>query len=234
MMVKVFFYVLSVGLLISILTISSCVKEEDDLISQNCSSSCTIVSGKFTTQGGSRGLSGIPLTLYWKNGIIEGGGTIRKKVTAKTDANGDFRISFSMRDDELKQGYFDIDFEINEANYLVFGGKSFSLPALRRDTMIVTNYLIPYKAYLDLKISNPKDINSTDHFYSQIRFSYGNYSQGIGDWIDWSNLILSPVTIGADKEVIIESNKLKNGVRTTKYDTLKLAKDEKRIYSVTF
>lgn len=220
------------GGLLGLLAISSCVREEDDLVSQNCSSLCTVVSGKFVTYDGTQPIPNVPVTLYWRNILMEAGGVIRKKATSTTNSNGDFMLKFSMRDDELMEGYFTVKYEIRDPNYLMIGEKEFSIQKLRRDTMVFSSYLIPVKAYLDLDITNPSDIKPTDYFSTSFRFRYGEYTFGTG--VIWKSITDRPLEIAANQKIFVETNRMKSGVASTTYDTLILQKGERKVYSVTF
>ncbi len=231
-MKRVFLFSLSIGGLCGILVISSCVLEEDDLSSQNCSSQCTVVSGKFVTHDGTKPIPNVPVTLYWKNLQIEAGGVIRTKATGTTNSNGDFLLNFAMRDDELKQGYFALKYDIQDPNFWTIGDKEFPIQKLRRDTMVFSSYLIPVKAYLDLQITNPNDIKPTDYFYSSFRFRYGEYTFGTG--VIWKSIPEQPFEIAGNQKVFVETTRRKLGIVSTTYDTLLLQKGERKVYSVTF
>src|SRR5258706_17935 len=113
MKTRVFSSCSSFYLIAFLTTFFSCIKRENDLISQACSSNCTVVSGQFITNGGKSPLANMPLTLYWR--IVQpelGGGINREKATTKTDANGNFRMAFLTRDDELNNGNFLINLTI--------------------------------------------------------------------------------------------------------------------------
>jgi hypothetical protein len=232
-MKRVFLFSLSIGGLCGILVISSCVLEEDDLSSQNCSSQCTVVSGKFVTHDGTKPIPNVPVTLYWKNLQIEAGGVIRTKATGTTNSNGDFLLNFAMRDDELKQGYFALKFDIQDPNFWTIGDKEFPIQKLRRDTMVFSSYLIPVKAYLDLQITNPNDIKPTDYFYSSFRFRYGEYTNH-GYSVSLSTIPGKPLEIAANQKVFVETIRRKLGIVSTTYDTLLLQKGERKVYSITF
>ncbi|MBI3219771.1 MAG: hypothetical protein HYZ44_09685 [Bacteroidetes bacterium] len=229
---RIFLFSLSIGGLCGLLTISSCVREEDDLSSQNCSSQCTVVSGKFVTHDGTQPIPNVPVTLYWRNILMEAGGVVRKKATGITNSNGDFMFKFSMRDDELAEGYFTVKYDIRDTNYWTIGDKEFPIQKLRRDTMVFSSYLIPVKAYLDLQITNPNDIKPTDYFYTSFRFRYGEYAFGTG--VIWKSIPEQPLEIAGNQKVFVATSRIKSGVASTTYDTLLLQKGERKVYSVTF
>jgi hypothetical protein len=229
---RIFLFLLCIGAICGLLTISSCVREEDDLSSQNCTSQCTIVSGKFVTHDGTQPIPNVPVTLYWKNLQIGAGGVIRTKAIGTTNSNGDFLLKFAMREDELKQGYFAMKYDIRDPNYWTIGEKEFPIQKIRRDTMVFSSYLIPVKAYLDLQIANSNDIKPTDYFYSSFRFRFGEYMNGTS--VNWTYIPEKPLEIAANQKVFVETNRIKSGVVSTTYDTLLLQKGERKVYSVTF
>ena len=48
------------------------------------------------------------------------GEIIRTKPIGRTDANGNYSLTFAMRDDEIERGYFFVEYEVNESEYLTF------------------------------------------------------------------------------------------------------------------
>ena len=99
--------------------------------------------------------------------------------------------------------------------------------------MVFSSYLIPVKAYLELQITNPNDIKPTDYFYTLFRFRYGE-TTSFGTGVNWSYIPEQPLEIAGNQKVFVQTNRMKSGVASTKYDTLILQKGERKVYSVTF
>jgi hypothetical protein len=227
--------ILSASSVLFLLVFPGCHREENDLISQNCKNNCTVVSGQFLTNGGVSPLANVPITLFWGYTVMEGGSVEREKAVTRTDVNGNFRLSFSMRDDELENGGFYFKFNVDEQKYYTQNSSRLYLPVLKQDTLVYDTYIIPAKAFLDLSITNPDSLTATQGITSNFDSRYGNALTGIAIifWNDFpfpSNKLVVP----ANQPIFVQTNKYKHGVQSTTYDTLSLMAGETRQYSVTF
>ncbi|MBS1506310.1 MAG: hypothetical protein JSS79_06680 [Bacteroidetes bacterium] len=218
--------------------LDSCIRQENDLGSQNCSSHCTTVSGKFLTDGGNSALANLNLTLSCFIGPSGSpGGTLREKATARTDASGNFNFTFAIKEDEL-QAYYQITMSIDKTKYYLCSSNAdntkIGLPPLKRDTTVYDQYIIPAKAFLDLTITNPGAIASSngDYLGSTFISKFGN--SVCGPAISWSELPGNPIEIQANQPVFMETVKVKAGNRIVTYDTLNLAPGQHKAITITF
>ena len=86
-----------------LLLLAGCVSQEDDFISKYCPGSCTVIRGRLTTEDGTQPMAGVKVNVYWRSyqGYLQLGYSERRKAVATTDANGNYELSFLLRDDEL-------------------------------------------------------------------------------------------------------------------------------------
>ena len=224
-------------LIIIALVFQSCEKE-DDLISQNCETDCTEIVGKLMTDDGTTPIANRKITVVWDN-TSSGFGTVRTKASARTDSNGDFNISFFMRDDELESGihrmYFD---ELNENEFLRSDLNGMpSIPSVR-DTMVIRNHNVVKKAFVNLTLLNLDDIQGSDRFWTN--FDYPRpvgFSQSIDGQIrGWTNEFESNqvLEIAGNQEIIIEIVRKIDGITTTENETLFVEAGTTLNYTVDF
>jgi hypothetical protein len=218
--------------------VTSCFRVEDDIISKNCPGSCTIITGKITTGNGSVPFKKLSLSLECRPNPRQFGGLIRRKATARTDAQGFYTLKFLVRDDEIAEGHYQVNGEFDTDVYLNFNkeDKLFSFYNLKRDTTIEMNYWLPKKAFIEMKLANPEDIKSGDTFYSVMGSKLGvDGAQYYSNYVNWTNPPTSSVLeVAAEQPIFVEHWKLKNNVRITERDTLQLKAGEKVIYTTRF
>lgn len=232
--------VLSIAIAVSL---SSCVKEEDDISKRDCPGACTVVKGRFTTAGGREGMGNVPLEVKWKNvtPIFLSDGTIRRKALGRTDADGFYELRFLIKDDELTEGHFDVEASVDEARYLVYQkeGVSFSVPSTR-DTTIIADYLVPRKAFIDAVVTNPGAVNLANgdyfgsSFHSQRGLNAALRSGSLVSWYGYQPNQQFTIEVAADQELIIETLKTKDKVRSVTYDTLQIPAGTRQSYSAEF
>ncbi|PIB30691.1 hypothetical protein BFP78_00020 [Gaetbulibacter sp. 5U11] len=224
-------------LIIIAFALQSCEKE-DDLISQNCEADCTEIVGKLMTDDGTTPIANRKITVVWDN-TSSGFGTVRTKATKRTDSNGDFSISFFMRDDELESGIHRMSFErLNESEFLRsdLNGIS-SIPSVR-DTLIVRNHNVVKKAFVNLTLLNLDDIQGSDRFWTNFDYPRPTgFSQSIDGQIrGWtsefeSNQVLE---VAGNQEIIIEIVRKINDITTTENETLFVEAGTTLNYTVDF
>lgn len=215
---------------------SSCFTDEDDLISQKCTSGCTFVTGKIQ-QPGNIPLANIPVTLYWKNNSGFLSGVVRKKAVVNANTLGEYQLKYTMREDEKLSGYFLIELTLDGKKYLVPNSNQFSFGLTKPDTTVQLNFLIPRKATLKVTPSGTELMKQTDYFSIYASHPYGiNNGCCLGTlqtFSPTSNKTTS-VFVGANLPVIIEVYQLKDNVITQKFDTLTLTPDQVLPYQVRF
>jgi len=220
-----------------LLLLSGCISHEDDFISKYCPGSCTVIQGRLTTANGTEPLRGVQLTAIWKDLHYLGGGTIRKKAVARTDANGNYELSFLLRDQELLEGHLVIQPALDQQTYATCNADIYlGAPELRRDTTIRLNYNAPRKATLLLTLANRQDIKPGDHFSTTFSFQAGAGEELCSPGVEWSWTTAPPpaLEVAAEQPVLVRSHKIKSGVETTETDTLLLSAGQQLTYKAEF
>ena len=177
-------------LILGLFFLNSCSKEEDDLASQDCNIDCTEIIGRIMTDNGTVPIPNLELTVIWDNRGLLGGGSIRNKAITETDDDGNYSLSFLIRDDELIEGQFLILYEeIDEDIYLVNNLKRISIFEIDRNTTLSINHNIPQKAFLNLSLLNLDNIQQGDSFSTNFSYeSPSGFSQSVnGLIIGWNN-----------------------------------------------
>ena len=224
-------------LIIIAFALQSCEKE-DDLISQNCEADCTEIVGKLMTDDGTTPIANRKITVVWDN-TSSGFGTVRTKATTRTDSNGDFSISFFMRDDELESGIHRISFErLNESEFLRSDLNGMGTIPSARDTLVVRNHNVVKKAFVSLTLLNLDDIQGSDQFWTNFDYPRPTgFSQSVDGQIrGWtsefeSNQVLE---VAGNQEIIIEIVRKINDITTTENETLFVEAGTTLNYSVDF
>jgi hypothetical protein len=143
----------------TLLVVAGCTKEP----LEDCPGHCTLLTGQLLTSG-LQPLAGIPVTAKWSSGhsLIN---QLRTKARATTDVQGRYQVRFLVQDDELHRGSFQLTYEADPARYYVLsntdqpdtGGAD-----LKRDTTYrLAPYLIPRKAFVQLTVPNPAQIQQS-------------------------------------------------------------------------
>ena len=203
----------------------SCQKEDDS--GTACPGSCTVLQGRLTTAGGNQPLAGVPLEVNWysRGGIL--GNRIRTKARGTTDAQGNYSFRFLLKEEELTDGYLNIDYSVDPAKYVIAGSGPTIYPEFasrpQRDTTVTTDVIIPRKALLKYQVIGT--LSPTDSFYSLFRYQIRpGQSGGYGVSYNWFDLPPSPtIAIAGDQPVFVTTTRIRNGVRTETQDTLHVA-----------
>lgn len=233
-------HVVGFATLVSLL--GGCAKKQD--LAPDCTNACTIITGRFTTDNRTIGLANVPLDLKWVDftGLTQVAN--RRKATTTTDANGNYTFRFYRNDDELTDGLYSVHYQADANTYIVNrDGQGAEIDAgnLKRDTIIVSDWLLPRKAYLHLNVTNPMPIS--EYFVAEYSFEngarsgpnrfnatlhYGLYS------FSGTPATSADVVIGANQPVELAVDKTKNGVRTIQRDTIRLAAGAHYSHQVTY
>lgn len=215
-----------------LLSLSACEKEEPI---ETCTGSCTVLTGRLLTANGTAPIANVPLTVRWTTDVY----TSRQKAEGTTNAQGEYKLSFYIKDDELADGYFTVEYTVDKNRYYDLGA-SFSYLELPRDTVVVQDYLIPRKAYLKLAITNPGAVPPYS-YWTTFSSPYGTMpaplasGRGGGPAVSWPlNGLPNPLEVPGDQPMIATHAKLRNGVNTFSYDTLTVPAGTTRDYIVTF
>ncbi|KAA9338697.1 hypothetical protein F0P96_07705 [Hymenobacter busanensis] len=210
---------------IALLLFTGCRKENQ--VEPACGGSCTVIKGRFVTDNGAQPISKLPVEIKWikSTGII--GGTIRRKAATKTDASGYYELRFYVKDDELTDGHFAVQYAGNSADYVLDReNKGASFLDLTRDTVITSDWLLPRKAYIDFELTNPTSTPSPYYGYTTFSFANGSFPRqgrfGYGVVVTWHDPGTTRVEVAANQLIDIETLTTKNGVRVVTHDTIRL------------
>lgn len=88
-------------LCLCIINLTSCEKEEDDFLKEGTENT-TIVKGKIVTTDG-QALPGITVKVDYHEGIGFHYSLLRHKAEVKTDKNGNYKLEFYIKDDEMEE-----------------------------------------------------------------------------------------------------------------------------------
>ena len=220
-------------ILILLFQLEACIEDENDLNSQNCNDRCATLNGIITTGEGLEPLKNAELEVIWKNTVYLGGGIIRTKAKTRTDETGYYELNFRVREDELEKAYFIVKIYINQ-NYLSCGNEveyhDFAIAELQNDTVITTNYGIPYKATLKVNSTGASEMADNDYFSLTTTSPAGiNFESGCGTVVNWTNETPNQeysIDVAAEQPVIVRVGIRKGTQHFNKTDTLYIKKGE--------
>ncbi|WP_426060812.1 hypothetical protein [Hymenobacter sp. B1770] len=221
---------LSVGL-------ATCVRQEE---LSECLGSCTVVTGRLLTSG-SVALPDALVTLQWVR-FVGLKGVVHRKAVGRTDANGHYRVSGFLTDDELTDGLLEVVFQPSKSNYYLIGEQNFAFFNFKRDTLLTApDYLIPRKAFAKLVVTNSTQIPGLGAYISDFNSCYGRnttFSQSIrggGSVIDWFGLpSQNPLEMPGDQPILVRHFKNTNNGRPSATDTIFIPAGATRTYTVTY
>ena len=215
--------------------LNRCTKKEEI---PECLGSCTIVTGRLLTSG-SAALANTPIALEWHGKFSGLHSRVRKKAIGSTDANGYYRLSAFLADDELADGYLFVVFQADKSKYYLIGEPNVAFFDYRRDTLLTApDYLIPRKAFIKLVITNPGAVPGPYSYYADISSCYGGNTvfsqnvQGGGPVINCSGLPATPIEIAGDQPIIRRQRK--NGAYVATHDTLFVPAGTTQTHALTF
>jgi|GEM_PF-2113628 len=235
---KRFFY-LSIAASLTLLT-TACEKTE---ILETCTDHCTTITGRLVTADGKVPLAGANVRVKWIHNDGTGYDKPRTKAAVTTDANGQYRLNFYIKDDELTQGYFNVIHGVNQEKYYVIDESVFAFHELTRDTIIqIADCVIPRKAYVRLSLTNPTQL-SADNAYFASSFSslYGPVRdftapiQGGGPVFEWrAGSAPQTVPVAGDQLLIVNHIRARGSVSLRSTDSLVIPAGTTRDYPVTY
>lgn len=217
---------------------------ERQSVEPTCNSTCTVITGKFTTDGRRTGLANVPLELKWVGSTSAFSTDVRRKATTTTDANGNYTLRFYISDNELKKGVYKITYKTTRNDLIINQyGDGFSVIAsdIKRDTVIVSDWLLPRKARVHFVVTNPTQ--AAEYLAAEYGFDNGPI-YGIGRFgYNSVYTLYSPsggtasagdAEVAANQPVELKVVKMKNGVQTTQRDTIRLAPNEVYNQQITY
>jgi hypothetical protein len=141
-----------------------CTKEK----LEDCPGQCTLITGHLVTSG-LQPLAAVTVTANWHSGLSFA--SPRTKARATTDATGNYQVRFYVKDDELHDGYFELTYGVDKDRYYLLGNTDspdVGSGSIKRDTTYhLAPFLIPHKAFVQLTVPNPSQIQS----YFSVDFS---------------------------------------------------------------
>ena len=216
-----------------------CTKEK----LEDCPGHCTLITGQLLTSG-LQPLAEVTVTANWSSGhaLIN---TLRTKARAITDAKGNYQVRFLVRDDELHNGYFQLTYEVNQDRYYAIGNTDrpdTGGAGLQRDTTYrLAPYLIPRKAFVQLTVPNPEQIQqsfSVDFSSAQMRtLTATKNSRGGGASIGLARQngpFTTVVEIAGDQPVYVRATRSQNLAHTSTVDSITVPAGTTRALTVRY
>lgn len=224
--------------LFAALLISSCVRDFEDLESQDCGSRCTVVIGVLTTDDGQVPLPGTRVIVehQWNNLFVW---KFKTKAEAYTDNAGNYRMQFEARDYEMNEGVFvlkafidDQYFSCSDEPYVIEG-----LNGLLFQRTNFQNLYIPYRAMVNITPVDTHRITASDHLALTIYPSItenGNSCLRYMNWVGPYRNKSYHLSVPGNQELIFETIIDKGPERTILRDTIYARKGETIDRSVVF
>lgn len=213
--------------------LDSCSKELPE-----CLGSCTVVTGRLLTSN-SAPLPNAVVTLQWAGGPAYSP-KARKKAVATTDANGRYRVSGFLSDDELTNGFIEVVFSPDKSKYYLIGEPRLAFYRPKRDTIYsATDFLLPRKGFIKFVVTNPSQIPTAYSYHVDLSSCYGGntiFSRNImggGASINLSGLS-TPYIIDAPADQRILVKQRKNGSYISFGDTLVVPSGTTQTYTLTY
>ncbi|OGX80890.1 hypothetical protein BEN47_06470 [Hymenobacter lapidarius] len=215
--------------------VSGCTKKEE---LPECLGSCTIVAGRLLTSG-SAALANTPVVLEWHGRFNGLNSKVRKKAVGTTDANGYYRISAFLADDELTDGYLSVVFQANPSRYYLIGEPNVAFFDYKRDTLLTAyDYIIPRKAFIRFEVTNPSQIPGPYSYHADLNSCHGGNTvfsssiRGGGVVVNCSGLSTTPIETAGDQPILVRQRK--NGSYVAPNDTIFIPAGTTLTYRLTY
>jgi hypothetical protein len=213
---------------------------------EDCPGQCTVLTGHLVTSG-SQPLEGATVTAAWHNGLgFAGYAPARTKARTTTDAQGNYQLSFYVKDDELHEGYVDVTYQVDKDRYYALatedGPDTGPTLGLRRDTLYrIPSFLIPRKGFVKLTVANPDQIQeefAVSFTSAQMRslvvnkeFSGGGPVVGIPKQQTPFTTLLE---VAADQKLYVRTTRRLGTVYTRTLDSLQVAAGNTRELTIRY
>lgn len=213
--------------------------QKNDVVPAPCSGGhCTTTSGRFTTDDRTAPVAGLPLRLSWVKRISSFYADVRPIAETTTDAQGNYTLRFLLQDDELTHGYFQVSYVADKQKYIVDRDNVGAFwSKLTRDTTIVSNWLLPRKAFIHPEITNPTEIKGS--YWAQYSFANGPY--GYRGKFTYSTVFTfdgglptADIAVAANQPVDLQTDRMKDGKRIITHDTVRVAPGATYVHRVTY
>lgn len=195
--------------------------EESDLISGPTTSS-TMISGVARSADGVA-LAGVKVSLDYKESAWLGQQTTRHKAEGMTDNEGNYRLYFELRDDELRDNGNDAS--VARSFYLTFDLSSlpedkYIMPKdiksdnngqklyfyynnshFERGKYYIHNLYVPRKRWIDVTVVSDGKINANDKFVVSNLINYGGDELPFNSYYRDGRVLMDyPITMTSDRE----------------------------------
>ena len=209
---------------------------------ESCPGNCTTITGRLLTSG-QQGLPGATVNVYWKNGTSYSSNQLHYKAQTTTDNNGNYQLSFYVKDDEQQAGFYDVSANINKTEYYVIGdGIGAFFNGLKRDTSYqLPPYLIPRKAMVTLTVPNANQIQgyfSVDFVSAQgTNLTVDKNSIGGGTVVGipkQSDAFVTSVEVAADQKIYLKTTRSIGNTYARTVDSLLIPAGATRSITVTY
>ena len=193
---------------------------------ESCPGQCTVVSGRLLTSN-QQALANASVSVSWILwGGVLGGGEVRTRGRTTTDASGNFQFSFYVQDDELHNGYFMVNHEVDKNQYYVLGDGDALFDIKRDTTYRLPPYLLPRKAAVKLTVPNSNQIQG--YFAVDFASAYGRtltFKKGAGGGpvfsvSQQSGSYTNTAEVAGDQKLYMQITRNTNGTATRTLDSL--------------
>ncbi len=228
--------------MLSFFIFQSCEKDDTAL---ECQTDCTTVQGQIVTAKGEP-LPNIPVAFDYQY-ILGIGSKVRRIKKITTDKNGNYKMQFFVKDEELTGdagGYFElvIDYSNLDSEVYISTDSYYSLAVgqiSNRDTTITLDFYNPKKAYITVNLNSFNPSTEDDSFIIRSFYPTGRkigqnslldteyqIAQGTEVKANSVNTISDSVLVALEDINRIGVNRRKNGVELeTEYYTIYVDKN---------
>ncbi len=229
-------YRISYFILITLLF--TCAEKEDDLISQNCMVDCLTLDGVITTGNGSEPVADATIEVIWKNTSYLSGGILRTKASFQPNNSGYYLQRISVREDELNSGYYLVNIHVAK-EYFQSDAHLYDFTVQpSKDTVITTNYFVPYKAHIRMQETGASTMIESDRFRVSVRNPFGvNAKQSYNNGAGWTKELAGTehlVEVASDQPIILTTYVERAGQRKWLEDTMIVERNSTVEYLATF
>lgn len=232
--------------LICFLCIFSGCALDFDLFSEDkiptCKNDCTVIKGRFLTDGGATPIPNVTLRLVWSDPCLGCffGSDSRNIKTTKTDNMGNYEFKFATTDHELKYGYYEVIFDhpgepFYDFEYYRYYYYSFSVPVVAKGYSTTYNYLLPKSGQMQLTIANPEAIEADEYLVVESYFKYANLSeQEWGCYLSSVRGTSITCDAAANQFNYLRITKKKAGVVSAAIDSVYVSDQSTYVFAATF
>ena len=220
-----------------LIAINSCIREENDLSSRNCTTTCTTITGTVTSDDGTP-LAGVRITANYE-GLQRLIFIARRKGDVITNSAGEFRMDFEIRDDETTTGNFLLRVLVGDEYYSCSyeDDPEIFLHNLQRGNNNRQDIYIPYQSQITLKPVGTDKMTHGENLSVTIYPENNANMEMCGASKNWNGshrVDVHQVEVPANNNLVLETTVYKQSVSTTTYDTVKIQRGETIEYKAVF